>query len=95
MDTSLDHQVANLAQYIMDEVPGEPSESQGAIDTAIRLLRLFQVERDALLEALKAVEWVPDEDTPGEVYCPWCVQWQQHGHHETCPRQAALRMGED
>jgi hypothetical protein len=31
--------VRRLADFIIDEVPGEPSESQGAIDTAIRLLR--------------------------------------------------------
>lgn len=32
-------QVERLADFIMAEVPGEPSQSQGAVDTAIRLLR--------------------------------------------------------
>lgn len=32
-------QIEKLAQFIMDEVPGEPSQSEGAVDTAIRLLR--------------------------------------------------------
>ena len=28
-----------LAQFIMDEVPGEPSENQGAVETIIRVVR--------------------------------------------------------
>jgi len=32
-------QIDRLARFIMEEVPGEPSQSQGAVDTAIRLLR--------------------------------------------------------
>lgn len=35
---SLQSQVNRLALFIMNNVPGEPSESEGAIDTAIRLL---------------------------------------------------------
>ncbi|WP_419817018.1 hypothetical protein [Glaciibacter flavus] len=35
---SLASQVERLAQFIMDKVPGEPSQNEGAIDTAIRLL---------------------------------------------------------
>lgn len=32
-------QVERLAEFIMDEVPGEPSQSEGAVDTAIRWMR--------------------------------------------------------
>jgi hypothetical protein len=32
-------EVERLASFIMDEIPGEPSQSEGAIDCAIRLLR--------------------------------------------------------
>ena len=32
-------QIDRLARFIMDEVPGEPSQSQGAVDTAIRIIR--------------------------------------------------------
>ena len=32
-------QIDRLARFIMDEIPGEPSQSEGAVDTAIRLLR--------------------------------------------------------
>lgn len=33
-------QIDELARFIMAEIPGEPSQSEGAVDTAIRLLRL-------------------------------------------------------
>ena len=36
---SLESQVGRLADFISSEIPGEPSQSEGAIDTAIRLLR--------------------------------------------------------
>ncbi len=32
-------QVDRLAAYIMENVPGEPSQNQGAVDTAIRVMR--------------------------------------------------------
>lgn len=35
----LDRQIDRLARFIMDEIPLEPSESQGAVDTAIRWMR--------------------------------------------------------
>lgn len=41
----LDSQVKRLAQFIMDEIPGEPSQDGGAIDTVIRILRTWQQER--------------------------------------------------
>lgn len=31
-------QIDKLARFIVDRIPGEPSASQGAVDTAIRLL---------------------------------------------------------
>lgn len=40
----LDWQVARLAGVIVEEIPGEPSQSEGAIDTAIRLLRAAYTE---------------------------------------------------
>ena len=36
---SLNAQITTLAQFIMDEVPGEPSENQGAVETIIRVVR--------------------------------------------------------
>ena len=41
------NQVTRLAQHILENVPGEPSMSEGAVDTAIRLLReLVEVPAD-------------------------------------------------
>ncbi len=37
--TSAEKQIDILAKFIMEQVPGEPSESDGAISTAIRLLK--------------------------------------------------------
>jgi hypothetical protein len=36
---SAEVQIDRLAKFIMNEIPGEPSQSEGAVDTAIRLLR--------------------------------------------------------
>lgn len=35
----LENQIEKLANFILFEVPGEPSQDQGAIDTAIRLIK--------------------------------------------------------
>ena len=40
---SLESQIERLATFIMDNVPGEPSQSEGAVDTAIRLLSVVPV----------------------------------------------------
>ena len=32
-------QIEELGNFIMREIPGEPSQNQGAVETAIRLLR--------------------------------------------------------
>lgn len=37
-------QIDRLAEFIMKEVDGEPSKNEGAVDTAIRLLRVREVE---------------------------------------------------
>ncbi len=42
-------QIDKLANFIMGNVPGEPSKSEGAGDCAIRLLQ----DRQALIDALK------------------------------------------
>lgn len=49
-------QIDLLANYIMGEIPGEPSKSEGAGETAIRLLgkyraKLSLIARKAKLEA--------------------------------------------
>jgi len=54
-DTALAHeaQIDKLANFIMAEVEGEPSESEGAVDTAIRVIRALTEERDRLEEDYK------------------------------------------
>jgi hypothetical protein len=37
--TDLSGQIDKLANFIMNEVPGEPRESEGAVDCAIRIIR--------------------------------------------------------
>ena len=37
-------QLRTLAEFICDEVPGEPSESGGAVETAIRIIRKLSAE---------------------------------------------------
>jgi hypothetical protein len=39
---SAQEQIDKLANYIMEFIPGEPSQSEGAGDTAIRLLREYR-----------------------------------------------------
>lgn len=39
-----EQQIKRLADFIMENIPGEPSRSEGAVDTAIRLLRAVRSE---------------------------------------------------
>jgi len=50
---SLGSQIDRLANFIMAEIPGEPSQSEGAVDTAIRWMRsaLEATRRSALVDA--------------------------------------------
>lgn len=43
MKETPEQQIHRLAQFIMDNIPGEPSRSEGAVDTAIRLLEGLQI----------------------------------------------------
>jgi len=45
-------QIQLLANYIMWEIPGEPSRSEGAGDTAIRLLRQYCLALDRIVHEL-------------------------------------------
>ena len=59
-------QIDELATFILEEVPGEPSRSEGAVDTAIRLLRQLnvplsqviddEIERQVVIREADAVE---------------------------------------
>ena len=47
---------------------------------------------EELLEVLQQVEWTNAID--GGVICPWCGNRQYDGHHQGCPRQAAVAKAE-
>ena len=41
-EPKVNSQIDKLANFIMSEVEGEPSQSQGAVDTAIRIIKSYQ-----------------------------------------------------
>lgn len=41
-DPEVNSQIDKLANFIMSEVEGEPSQNQGAVDTAIRIIKSYQ-----------------------------------------------------
>lgn len=68
----LDNDINRLAQFIMDEIPGEPCEGQGAIDTAIRLLRAAYVEGalvTTIVKSEKLDEWERKGMMPASCDC--------------------------
>ena len=60
---SAEKQTELLANYIMSDVPGEPSQDEGAGDTAVRLLKRYR----AALTKIKQELGVPDENYPAPV----------------------------
>lgn len=58
-EENLESQVERLAEFIMRNVPSEPSQNEGAIDTAIRILRRL-IESQAEVD-MKIVEMMADE----------------------------------
>ena len=61
-------------------------------------LRAVKIQRDALLEVVKTVEWI--RDSGGDWRCPWCGAFSgkeapgiyREDHLSGCPRQAAIAM---
>jgi hypothetical protein len=53
-------QIDRLAKYIMAEVPGEPSQSEGAVDTAIRVMRDMQARLAAAEEKARGCDDCPE-----------------------------------
>ncbi len=62
--TDLAEQIARLGNFILNEVPGEPSENEGAVDTAIRLLRVYVEVGMPLPPPLNAEPEQPAEPAP-------------------------------
>ena len=63
--------------------PGEPRA------VVLQLKGEVVEQRDVLLAALGAVEWVGCSYCGG--YCPWCERDRASGHAPDCQRQLALR----
>ena len=60
-------------------------------------IRKLKAQRDDLLAACEAVEWVKDPEYNdksssgfGICYCPWCGNYENYGHDKNCQRQAAI-----
>ena len=49
---SADGQITILANYIMQEIPGEPNQSEGAGDCAVRLLKKYRWALEAVMRDL-------------------------------------------
>lgn len=49
-------QIDVLARFILNEIPGEPSQNEGAVDTAIRLLRRYADQVRVLTALLRSYE---------------------------------------
>lgn len=56
----LERQIDRLANFIMHKIEGEPSESQGAVDTAIRIMEKQAREADELRTLLASIANAPD-----------------------------------
>ncbi len=83
---SLESQVGRLASFIMEKVPGEPSRSEGAIDTAIRIIGNFlrsapvkHVLRGAPEEARLGLAWLLARV---QVLDLSQAKWSSHLRHE-------------
>jgi hypothetical protein len=43
---SAENQIKRLGAFIMDEVPNEPSRTEGAVDVAIRIIRTMRAKEN-------------------------------------------------
>ncbi|QAU07246.1 hypothetical protein SEA_NOSILAM_3 [Gordonia phage NosilaM] len=63
-------QIDHLAQWIVDHVDGEPSQSEGAVDTAIRVMRRLTEERNEhqmnTNKITRLAEWISKNIPAGE-----------------------------
>ena len=62
----LREQIDQLANFIMAEIPGEPSQSQGSVDTAIRIMTN---QREVNAELLGIVKFVAESWCQMAVFC--------------------------
>jgi len=81
---SVSHKIDKLALFIMENIEGEPSQNEGAIDTAIRLLEkqvakkpipLVSVGED--VDLCSVCESRIEEDWNGCPYCLNKIDWSE------------------
>ncbi len=58
-------QIDKLANFIMAEIEGEPSQSEGAGDTAIRIIKQLQTKNEKYRIALKVLARIGNEPELG------------------------------
>lgn len=71
---SLDSQISRLANFIMENIEGEPSQSEGAVDCAIRIMVEMKVRAEKAEEMLdEAIKHImcQAEGTHLNEYCPF------------------------
>lgn len=74
-NAELERGIDRLAAFIMENFPGEPSENQGAVDTAIRLLgKNAELERE-VKRLREAQRWQPIETAPKDG--SWIHLWRE------------------
>ena len=66
---SAKQQVNKLGDYIMENIPGEPNQSEGAVDVAIRLLEKYRIA----LEDITGELGVPQANYPMPVSNAWKI----------------------
>jgi hypothetical protein len=72
-------QIDDLAEFIMQHVPGEPSRSEGAVDTAIRVIQSQQAAIADLADAIRlTVEYLGLDVLPAQPGWSWYDALAKH-----------------
>ena len=96
-------QIAKLAKFIMERVPGEPSQNEGAVDCAIRIIETLAAQnaaikskRDELGKSLNGAEALRDHyKSVVSAYRSGLIHIRTRGHHAASCRVAPeLNEGE-
>lgn len=77
-------------EYVEDKYRTDYYERETALAALPKLLK----EREALLEALRAIEWSGDSFQGFASVCPDCVGREDSGHVDDCGLAAAIRCAE-
>ena len=69
--TQAQAEIERLGQFILHEIPGEPSQSEGAVDTSIRLIRALRTKLVEARKILMAVEDLHELDELSRLVHDW------------------------